>query len=129
MPDEPAPSTSAIVEVVAEKVGGVTSNRRRKIPADQKLDGAPSVLYDAVAIIASKEGAEKLSGMHVAKTFLADAHAHMKFIALSAAAQEEFWNAAVYAEPDEGVHMIEGADDAGSFLSACGKLRFWERDA
>ncbi|APX25442.1 MAG: catalase HPII [Rhodobacteraceae bacterium] len=126
---EAAEAAGAIVEVVAEKVGGVTSNRRRKIPADQKLDGAPSVLYDAVAIIASKEGAEKLSGMHVAKTFLADAHAHMKFIALSAAAQEEFWNAAVYAEPDEGVHMIEGADDAGSFLSACGKLRFWERDA
>ena len=124
-----AKKAGATVEVVAEKVGGVTSNRGRKIEADQKLDGAPSVLYDAVAIIASEEGATRLARMHGAKSFLADAHAHMKFIALSAAAREKFWPAAIEGEPDDGIHLLDKADAAADFIGACADLRFWARNA
>lgn len=124
-----AEKAGAVVEIVAEKVGGVTSNRGRKIEADQKLDGAPSVLYDAVAIIASAEGADKLAGMHVAKTFLADAHAHKKFIIMTEAAQEQFWPAAVNSDLDEGIHILDDPSAAEGFLEACGKLRYWERSA
>ena len=124
-----AKKAGATVEVVAEKVGGVTSNRGRKIEADQKLDGAPSVLYDAVAIIASEEGATRLARMHGAKSFLADAHAHMKFIALSAAAREKFWPAAIEGEPDDGIHLLDKADAAADFIEACADLRFWARKA
>ncbi len=124
-----AKKAGATVEVVAEKVGGVTSNRGRKIEADQKLDGAPSVLYDAVAIIASEEGATRLARMHGAKSFLADAHAHMKFIALSAAAREKFWPAAIEGEPDDGIHLLDKADAAADFIEACADLRFRARNA
>ena len=124
-----AESAGAMVEIVAQKVGGVTSNRGRKIAADQKLDGAPSVIYDSIAVIASEEGAAELAGMHGAKTFLADAHAHMKFIALSPAARDTFWPAAVPADPDEGVFTLDDGAAAKTFLKACGKLRHWERDA
>jgi len=122
-----AKDAGAMVEIVADRVGGVTAENGSKIEADQKLDGAPSVIYDAVAIIASEEGAKKLAAMHGAKTFLADARAHMKFIALSEAAKAHFWPAAVPAEPDEGVHLLDGDKAAESFVKACGKLRFWER--
>ncbi|MFN0263978.1 catalase [Tepidamorphus sp. 3E244] len=124
-----AKNAGATVEIVAEKVGGVTTSRGRTIAADQKLDGAPSVLYDAVAVLASAEGAAKLARMHSARTFLADAHAHKKFIALSDDAQNHFWSAAVPEDPDGGVHAIDSADDAEGFLKACKALRFWERDA
>lgn len=121
-----AEKAGAVVEIIAEKVGGVASSRGRRITADQKLDGAPSVLYDAVAVIASAEGAAKLARTHCARTFLADAHAHMKFIALSPAARETFWPAAITGEPDEGVYLVDAAAD---FIAACGRQRFWERDA
>lgn len=124
-----AREAGAMVEIVAEKVGGVTSSRGRKIAADQKLDGAPSVLYDAVAVLASEEGAEKLGGMHAARSFLADAHAHLKFIALSDAARKIYWPRSVAGEPDDGIFALDDAESATSFLEACKSLRFWERQA
>ncbi|MCO6383346.1 catalase [Oceanicola sp. 502str15] len=122
-----AQEAGAMVEIIAEKVGGITTNRGRTIAADQKLDGAPSVLYDAVAVLASDEGAEKLAGMHAARSFLADAHAHLKFIGLSGAALKAFWPKAVVAEPDDGVIALDEADGASSFMEACKALRFWDR--
>ncbi|MFC4671660.1 catalase [Seohaeicola nanhaiensis] len=124
-----AEAAGATVEIVAETVGGVSSNRGRRIAADQKLDGAPSVLYDAVAVIASDEGAARLGRKHGARAWLADAHAHMKFIALTEAAQSAFWSKAVPSEPDDGVFVLSGEHVVDDFLNACGKLRFWERDA
>ncbi|WP_102108956.1 catalase [Oceaniglobus roseus] len=121
-----AEKAGAVVEIVAEKVGGVTTSEGKRIAADQKLDGAPSVLYDAVAVIASDEGAARLGRMHGARTFLADAHAHMKFIALSPEARDGFWTAAVDEDPDAGVFVLE-KDGARDFIEACGALRFWER--
>ena len=50
-------------------------------PAHQTIDGGPSVLYDAVAILASAEGAALLAADAAAKDFVTDAHAHCKFIA------------------------------------------------
>lgn len=124
-----AEGAGAMVEIVAQKVGGVTAEDGSRIEADQKLDGAPSVIYDAVAVIASEDGAQELAGMHGAKTFLADACAHMKFIGLSEAARQHFWPAATPDEPDEGVHLLGGTDAAESFVKACGKLRSWQRAA
>ena len=45
------------------------------------IDGGPSVLFDAVALILSEEGAERLTGEAAARDFVADAFAHCKFIA------------------------------------------------
>ena len=48
--------------------------------ADQKIDGAPSVLYDAVIVITTKNGATALAAMPAARDFVTDAYAHCKFI-------------------------------------------------
>ena len=44
------------------------------------------MLYDAVAILASAEGAAALAADPAAKDFVTDAHAHGKFIAYDPAA-------------------------------------------
>ena len=49
------------VELVAPAVGGVEASDGQRVPADQKIDGGPSVLYDAVVVLASKEGAAALA--------------------------------------------------------------------
>ncbi|MCA0961825.1 catalase [Salipiger bermudensis] len=120
-----AKSAGAQVTVIAEKVGGVTTARGKTIAADEKLDGAPSVLFDAVAVLASEDGAARLAGMHGARNFLGDAFAHMKFIALTAEAKSGFWSAAIPDETDKGVFVLEGEPD--DFIAACKALRFWER--
>ena len=54
------------------------------VSADQKLDGAPSVLYDAVVIAASEQGAAELASSPAARDFVSDAYAHGKFIGYTA---------------------------------------------
>ena len=71
----------AMLEIVAPKVGGVEASDGSWIEAAQKLDGGPSVLYDAVALLPSESGAQKLANDPAARDFVADAFAHRKFIA------------------------------------------------
>jgi len=49
------------VELVAPAVGGVEASDGHRVPADQKIDGGPSVLYDAVIVLAARDGAEALA--------------------------------------------------------------------
>ena len=46
----------ALIEVFAPMVGGVEADEGSLVEGDQKVDGGPSVLYDAVAVLLSAEG-------------------------------------------------------------------------
>lgn len=114
-------------EVIAPKIGGVTLSDRRKIPAQQKIDGGPSVLYDAVAVLVSEQGASLLAKDKTAKDFVNDAFAHCKFIAHTASAAGLLKAAGV--QPDDGFTALKAARDAGNFIKMCRALRFWQREA
>jgi catalase len=118
----------AVIEIVAPTVGGVTASDGSRIAAKQKINGGPSVLYDAVAVIPSAEGAALLAREATAKDFVSDAFAHAKFIAYSEAAKPLFEKAGVM-EMDGGCVALKSAADAKGFVEACRKLRFWEREA
>ncbi|MGY9047961.1 MAG: catalase, partial [Rhodobacterales bacterium] len=115
-----------IFEVVAPKIGGIVTAGGKEVPAQQKIDGGPSVLYDAVVILASEDGAKALKGMHAAKTFAADAFAHGKFIGVGGAGAA-FLKSSGIDSPDDGVIALNKKGDAKSFVSACAKVRFWDR--
>ena len=77
-----ATAEGALVELVAPQIGGVVTSDGELIPAHQKIDGGPSVLYDAVAILASADGvADLLAQDPAAKDFVTDAHGHCKLVA------------------------------------------------
>jgi catalase len=122
-----AAETGAVIELIARNVGGIITAGGNRIAAHQIFEGAPSVLYDAVAMLASAEDADVLTDSPAARSFLVDAWAHGKFIALSPSAASTCWPAAVGDEPDEGVYQVEEGDDAIDFLDACSDLRFWRR--
>jgi catalase len=117
----------ALWEVVAPKIGGVTLDDGTKVAAQQKVDGGPSVLYDAVAVLPSEAGAAVLAKDATAKDFVADAFAHCKFIGHSAAAMGLF-DAAGVTERDEGFVSLAKTQDAGAFVSQCRALRLWSRE-
>ena len=52
-----ADAEGAVLELIAPKIGGVTLSDGSHVAADQNVDGGPSVLYDAVAVLASADGA------------------------------------------------------------------------
>src|SRR6202022_3369099 len=68
------------IEIVAPTVGGISTRDGTRIPADQKVDGGPSVVYAAVVVLASAEGASALARLPAARDFVTDAYAHCKFI-------------------------------------------------
>src|SRR5712672_529609 len=125
---EAAAAEGATIEIVAPTVGGLTASDGKAILAKQKINGGPSVLYDAIMVIPSAEGAALLAREATAKDFVSDAFAHAKFIAYSEAAKPLLQRAGV-TEMDGGCVALKGPTDAKAFLKACRKLRFWEREA
>jgi len=117
----------AQVEFVAPKVGGFLTSDGAKMVADQKLGGGPSVLYDAVAVVVSDDGARRLADQPAARDFVADAFAHCKFIGYVAAATPLLEAAGVAARIDDGFVPLD-TDGAAQLLERCRDLRFWERE-
>ena len=117
-----AVQAGATVRLVAPRVGQVRLADGTPQAADLQLTGSPSVLFDAVAIILSAEGAAILGKDSAALDFVRDAFAHLKASAVDAGGQALFDQANLVT--DEGVL---GADDPVAFLAAA-KGRVWERE-
>jgi catalase len=86
--------------------------------------GAPSVLFDAVAVVTSAEGAADLAERKTACDFVDDAFAHQKFMGWVAAAEALLDAAGV--TPDDGCPELTTGSVAG-FVEQCAALRHWDR--
>jgi catalase len=118
----------AMLEIIAPTIGGVEASDGTRILADQKIGGGPSVLYDAVAILPSEEGANLLLTNASAKDFISDAFAHLKFIAFVQNAMPLFEKAGIPEDLDEGFIELTNAKSAAQFVGSCRKLRLWQRE-
>jgi catalase len=118
----------ATLEVIAPTVGGVKASDGSIIEAQQKLGGGPSVLYNAVAVMPSAEGVRSLLKNAAAKDFISDAFAHLKFIAYADPAMALFEKAGIAADLDEGCMILNAPKGAEAFVTACRKLRRWDRE-
>ena len=108
-----ATDAGATVKIVAPRVGGAKLADGSKLAADGQLAGTPSVLFDAVAVILSGEGAKALSMEGAAIDFVRDAFAHLKAIAVDQGGQALLKTANV--GPDAGV---VDANDKNAFIAA-----------
>ncbi|MBB5538976.1 catalase [Rhizobium giardinii] len=118
----------AVMEVVAPKVGGVEAADGSWVEARHMIDGGPSVLFDAVALILTEEGAERLTGEAAARDFVADAFAHCKFIGFTSGAAPLLQKAGVDPEADEGLIGLDNPKGIASFIQSCRRLRLWSRE-
>ncbi len=119
---EAATDAGASVKVIAPKVGGAKLADGAMLPADGQLAGTPSVLFDAVAVILSDEGAKALSMEGAAIDFVRDAFGHLKAIAIDEGG-EALLKAANVGQ-DAG---IVDANDRNAFIAAA-KTRQWDRE-
>jgi len=77
-----ATQAGANVKIIAPKIGGARLLDGSLLVAHGQLAGSPSVLFDAVAIILSREAAKTLSKETAAIDFVRDAFAHLKALAV-----------------------------------------------
>jgi catalase len=117
-----ATDAGATVKIVAPNVGEVKLAAGLKLTVDGQLAGSPSVLFDAVAVILSDEGAKALSMESAAIDFVRDAFGHLKAIAVDKGGQALLKIANV--GQDAGV---VDANDKEAFIAAA-KTRQWNRE-
>jgi catalase len=118
----------ALIEFVAPAIGGVKASDGSWIEAGQKIDGGPSVLYDAVALIVSEDGAKQLMESGPARDFVSDAYAHSKFIGFTKPAEAVFDKIIGAGKLDGGFLALDAAEHVARFVQTCRQLRFWARE-
>jgi catalase len=123
-------AAGATFEIIAPRIGGITTAGGKLVPADHKVEGGPSVLFDAVVIIPSREGGAKLSTQAEAVNFLRDAFGHLKVIAYIATAAPLLVKAGMpEANPDNDAGMISlEASSPEDFVKAAAAGRIWDRE-
>jgi catalase len=117
-----ATDAGATVKIVAPKVGGAKLADGSMLAADGQMAGTPSLLFDAVAVILSDEGAKALSVESAAIDFVRDAFGHLKAIAVDKGGRALLKTANV--GQDAGV---VDANDKDAFIAAA-KTRQWDRE-
>jgi len=108
------------VMLIASKVGGIKV-KGGTLKADGQLAGTPSVLFDAVALVLTRDAASKLSAEGAAVDFVRDAFGHLKAIGCTLDADPLLQKAGV-ARGSEGVTGLDN-----KFVSAAGQ-RFFDRE-
>ena len=117
----------ASLELVAPAAGEIQTSDGSRMEVHQRIDGGPSVLYDAVALVVSRDGARILANEVAARDFVSDAYAHFKFIGYMDAAMPLLEKALAGDNLDAGFIRIQEAGDVPEFILSCRKLRFWDR--
>lgn len=118
----------AVFELIAPKVGGVKASDGSWIEVHHMVDGGPSVLFDAVALLTSAAAMDDLVKEATARDFVADAFQHCKFIGYDQSAMPLLEKAGIADALDEGVIALPGEEGLGGFVSSLGKLRVWGRE-
>ena len=121
-----AHDAGVLVKIIAPKIGGVLDSEGTRHAVHERLGGAPSVLFDAVAIL---PGDDLLAASKPAQDFLSDAWAHCKFIACNDASAALFSACGLIDAGDDGLYVLTDAGSAGDYVTACNALRFWPREA
>lgn len=118
----------AVFELIAPKVGGVKASDGSWIDVHHMIDGGPSVLFDAVALLTSAEAIDDLVKEATARDFVADAFQHCKFIGYDQSAMPLLEKAGIAEALDEGVIALPGDESVDVFVTSLAKLRVWGRE-
>ena len=119
-------SEGAKAAIITTRIQGELDSQGQLQIADMSLRASPSVLFDAVAILAGAEGDKKLAGDPNAITFLMDAERHCKAVGFSSIPS---LSKKVGLELKPGVIDITGQAGVKNFIAAARAGRFWERES
>jgi catalase len=123
-------NANASLAFIAPTIDGISDSDGMAIEIDEAIDGGPSVLFDAVAIILTDKGAAELAARPSAADFVTDAHTHAKFVGVGPNATV-LLDAAGIDDSKRDAGYLELRDtnkSAATLLDACADLRFWDRE-
>lgn len=115
-----------LLRIIAPRIGGVLCSSNNLHPVTDKIGGAPSVLFDAIAIL---PGQDSLADNPAAVNFLSDAFVHCKFVGWAKRAAELVEVCGLKGVDDAALCKLDDAGTVTGFVNACRALRYWPREA
>ena len=115
-----------VIRFVAPRIGGVTCSKGNLHAVTDQIGGAPSALFDAVAIL---PGDNSLAMTAAAVDFLKDAYLHCKFIGVTTSASALLEVCGLAGDRDAALQVLTDKAAATAFVVACRALRHWDREA
>lgn len=114
----------AFYTIICPTINGITLSNGHKITANEKLGGAPAVLFDAVALLVDAD--DPMTKEHKFHEFILDAYTNFKFIGYLSKLQT-FFEQIKFINLDKGFINIDSSSALNSFIKMCGNFRYWER--
>jgi catalase len=115
----------ASAKIIAPHVAGIKLSDGQIISADERIDGGPSVLFDAVALLPSQEAVAALAQNPAARDFISDALTNHKFVGHNAAAKLLLEKSGLAPDAKQLV-ALETGNAATEFVTTCRQIRSWE---
>ncbi len=125
-----ATKAGAKVEFVASTIAEVILSDGGALSVKHRIDGGPSILFDAVTLILSTDGAAAMAREAAAVNWLRDAYAHLKVIAHTAGAGPLFAKAGLTSDDtttDAGLIALSRSTVA-NFIDVASNGRIWARE-
>jgi len=117
----------AIHALVAPHAGQLKDSSGQAHTIDEKVDGGPSVLFDAIVILPGKGSQDALLKNPAALAFISDAFNHHKFIGYGEEAKPLLDKAGIGDVLDKGCLKLKDAKSVSGFIKQCRQLRYWQR--
>ncbi len=118
----------AITEIIAPRLGTITTEGKTKVAVDQSFLTAASVLFDAVYVPAGNASVKAIQAEANAIHFLNEAYKHCKAIAADDDASLVI-SATYIDETEAGIVIDKDAKKlTEKFIKAISNHRFWERE-
>ena len=112
--------------LISPKSAGVVAGDKKPLATEHALPGAPSIFFDAVALVTSEKGAAEVLNEAAVIDWIRDAFGHLKYLGYSQEAKVLIDKAGI--AQDAAVLPLQGKKGAGAFVTSATKLRFWERE-
>jgi catalase len=116
------------MQTIAPWVGGVKTSAGGLLAIDHALVAAPSVFFDAVALVLSAAAGGLLARDAAAVDFVRDAFGHLKVIGHTSGAAPLLDKAGISAPADEGVISLAVLQSVDTFIAAAKRHRVWARE-
>ncbi|MFO0601731.1 MAG: catalase [Polyangiales bacterium] len=118
----------ARLELVAPRVSGVHCAKGNPLAIDHQLGGAPSALFDAVAVLLAEPARDLLANHAAVRDFVADAWGHCKVIGVVPVSRPLLVAAGAPPGGDDGVVPL-GPGAVADFVRRAKAGRAWAREA
>ncbi|MDP1604903.1 MAG: catalase [Legionella sp.] len=110
--------------IICPTISGVSLKDGTHVLANEKIGGAPAVLFDAVVLmIGSPASLQEKQKLH---EFISDAYANFKYIGYVPEVESFLTNNPLITL-DKGCIKLDSSSSVSSFIQNCRSIRFWDR--